>query len=274
MRPGAGDDTVYGGGGNDQIGTSEGDDRLFGGAEASIVDSDLVANSVSIQAESVSRIDATVVAVAASVSVSASGDSTAVAIGASVSDNMIGWQDTAVAADHQSDDSTALAEGDVVEVTEGAHRGRFYEYIGAGQASAVDLSVEDYGDTQKWKQVGLSREGALTSAHLDDSSITTGLDADAALVDLLRPLVHFPDFGNGRELGTMAKNVRENNFSIADLRGGTFTISNLGAIGGTYSTPIINTPETAILLIGRSRKMPIVVDDQIAVRLMMPQDPK
>ena len=73
-----------------------------------------------------------------------------------------------------------------------------------------------------------------------------------------------------RQLSEMAVNVRENNFSIEDLRGGTFTISNLGAIGGTYSTPIINVPETAILLIGRSRKMPIVVDDQIKVRLMMP----
>ncbi|MCP4080935.1 MAG: pyruvate dehydrogenase, partial [Planctomycetaceae bacterium] len=53
-------------------------------------------------------------------------------------------------------------------------------------------------------------------------------------------------------------------------QGSTFTISNLGAIGGTYSTPIINVPETAILLIGRSRKMPIVMDDKIVARLMMP----
>ncbi len=72
-------------------------------------------------------------------------------------------------------------------------------------------------------------------------------------------------------LSVMAENVRKNNFGIDDLRGGTFTISNLGAIGGTYSTPIINVPETAILLVGRSRKMPVVVEnDEIAVRLMMP----
>ncbi len=72
-------------------------------------------------------------------------------------------------------------------------------------------------------------------------------------------------------LSVMAENVRGNNFGIDDLRGGTFTISNLGAIGGTYSTPIINVPETAILLVGRSRKMPVVVEnDEVAVRLMMP----
>ncbi len=55
------------------------------------------------------------------------------------------------------------------------------------------------------------------------------------------------------------------------MRGGTFTISNLGAIGGTYSTPIINPPEVAILLVGRSRKLPVVGDDdEIKARLMMP----
>ncbi|MFO0885594.1 MAG: 2-oxo acid dehydrogenase subunit E2 [Pirellulales bacterium] len=70
-------------------------------------------------------------------------------------------------------------------------------------------------------------------------------------------------------LAGLADNVRDNNFSVADLQGSTFTISNLGAIGGTYSTPIINTPEVAILW-WAAGKMPVVVDDQIAVRLMMP----
>src|SRR4030095_13080227 len=53
-------------------------------------------------------------------------------------------------------------------------------------------------------------------------------------------------------------------------QGSTFTISNLGAIGGTYSTPIINTPEVAILLIGRSRELPGGVADEIVLRLMIP----
>lgn len=73
-----------------------------------------------------------------------------------------------------------------------------------------------------------------------------------------------------RALGEIAASARTGKFSVDDLRGSTFTISNLGAIGGTYSTPIINTPEVAILLIGRSRKLPVVVNDQTVVRLMMP----
>ena len=69
------------------------------------------------------------------------------------------------------------------------------------------------------------------------------------------------------ETAEKAKNAQ---YGIEDLRGGTFTISNLGAIGGTYSTPIINWPEVAILLVGRSRKLPVVRDDRIEPRLMMP----
>ena len=67
-----------------------------------------------------------------------------------------------------------------------------------------------------------------------------------------------------------AEKAKNSQYGIEDLRGGTFTISNLGAIGGTYSTPIINWPEVAILLVGRSRKMPVVRDDRIEARLMMP----
>lgn len=73
-----------------------------------------------------------------------------------------------------------------------------------------------------------------------------------------------------RALGTIGDNMRDGKINPAELQGSTFTISNLGAIGGTYSTPIINVPEVAILLIGRSRKMPVVVNDEIKIRLMMP----
>jgi pyruvate dehydrogenase E2 component (dihydrolipoamide acetyltransferase) len=67
-----------------------------------------------------------------------------------------------------------------------------------------------------------------------------------------------------------AEKAKNAQYGVEDLRGGTFTISNLGAIGGTYSTPIINWPEVAILLVGRSRRMPVVRDDRIEPRLMMP----
>jgi pyruvate dehydrogenase E2 component (dihydrolipoamide acetyltransferase) len=73
-----------------------------------------------------------------------------------------------------------------------------------------------------------------------------------------------------RELAEMAESARGGSFKIEDLRGGTFTISNLGAVGGTYSTPIINPPEVAILLAGRSRILPQYMNDALQPRLMLP----
>ncbi|MBX3413766.1 MAG: 2-oxo acid dehydrogenase subunit E2 [Pirellulales bacterium] len=72
------------------------------------------------------------------------------------------------------------------------------------------------------------------------------------------------------ELGIVAEKARTTTFTIDDLRGGTFTISNLGAVGGMYSTPIINHPEVAVLLVGRSKQMPVVIDGDLEVRLIMP----
>lgn len=82
-------------------------------------------------------------------------------------------------------------------------------------------------------------------------------------------LMSIPDIA--KALAEMASRVRNGDFTVGELRGGTFTLSNLGAIGGTYSTPIVNVPEVAILLVGRTRKLPIVMpDDSIKVRQMMP----
>lgn len=72
------------------------------------------------------------------------------------------------------------------------------------------------------------------------------------------------------ELGGISEKAREARFAVDDLRGGTFTITNVGALGGTYSTPIINYPEVAILGMGRAKEMPAVKDGAIVIRTMMP----
>jgi pyruvate dehydrogenase E2 component (dihydrolipoamide acetyltransferase) len=54
------------------------------------------------------------------------------------------------------------------------------------------------------------------------------------------------------------------------MQGGCFSISNLGGIGGTYFTPIVNAPEVAILGIGRARVEPVYRDEQFVPRLMLP----
>jgi len=59
-------------------------------------------------------------------------------------------------------------------------------------------------------------------------------------------------FTQVRRLADLARRARDAEFAIEELGGGTFTVSNLGAVAGTYSTAIINHPEVAILLVGHA----------------------
>ena len=63
--------------------------------------------------------------------------------------------------------------------------------------------------------------------------------------------------------------IKENRLELADLEGGTFTVSNGGVYGSLLSTPILNTPQSGILGMHKIEKRPVVVDDQITVRPMM-----
>lgn len=72
------------------------------------------------------------------------------------------------------------------------------------------------------------------------------------------------------ELKDMADKTREAKFAIEDLRGGTFTITNIGALGGMFFTPIINYPEVAILGLGRAAPQAVVCNGSIEARTMMP----
>ncbi len=63
--------------------------------------------------------------------------------------------------------------------------------------------------------------------------------------------------------------IKANRLELADLEGGTFTISNGGVYGSLLSTPILNMPQSGILGMHRIEKRPVVVDDQIVVRPMM-----
>jgi pyruvate dehydrogenase E2 component (dihydrolipoamide acetyltransferase) len=72
------------------------------------------------------------------------------------------------------------------------------------------------------------------------------------------------------EVVTLAEKARAGKLGLDDMRGGTFTITNLGGIGGTAFTPIVNYPEVAILGLSRSALQPVVKDGQVVPRLMMP----
>ncbi|HEY1171617.1 MAG TPA: 2-oxo acid dehydrogenase subunit E2 [Verrucomicrobiae bacterium] len=73
-----------------------------------------------------------------------------------------------------------------------------------------------------------------------------------------------------KELEEIAKKARDRKLSPDDMKGGTFTISNQGGIGGAHFTPIVNKPEVGIFGMGRGALKPVVVGKEVQVRLMMP----
>jgi len=71
------------------------------------------------------------------------------------------------------------------------------------------------------------------------------------------------------EIAEVTEKTRNGKASLDELRGGTFTVTNAGSIGGVFTTPVVNHPEVAILGVNAIRKRPMVVGDQIAIRDMM-----
>ncbi|MBN8531681.1 MAG: 2-oxoglutarate dehydrogenase complex dihydrolipoyllysine-residue succinyltransferase, partial [Alphaproteobacteria bacterium] len=72
-----------------------------------------------------------------------------------------------------------------------------------------------------------------------------------------------------KEIGALAKKARDGKLSMAELTGGTFTVTNGGVYGSLMSTPIINPPQSGILGMHKVEERPIVKDKQVVVRPMM-----
>jgi pyruvate dehydrogenase E2 component (dihydrolipoamide acetyltransferase) len=101
--------------------------------------------------------------------------------------------------------------------------------------------------------------------------IGMAVDTEAGLIV---PVIRDADKKNlielSRELEDLAGKARARKVTVDQLRGGTFTISNQGGIGGGQFTPIVNKPEVAILGLGRGAMKAVVRDNKIEPRLMLP----
>ena len=100
-----------------------------------------------------------------------------------------------------------------------------------------------------------------------------GLAVDTEL-GLLVPVIRDVDkkslFQLSKDIQEVAGKARERKVTLDDMKGGTFTISNQGGIGGAHFTPIVNKPEVAILGLGKGAFKAVVKDKKIEARLMMP----
>jgi len=104
-------------------------------------------------------------------------------------------------------------------------------------------------------------------------NIGVAVDTDRGL---LVPVIRNADQKNivqlAVELAQLSEKARTRKIALEEMQGGCFSISNLGGIGGTYFTPIVNAPEVAILGISRARVEPVYQKDtgQFAPRMMLP----
>ena len=97
------------------------------------------------------------------------------------------------------------------------------------------------------------------------------VDTDQGLmVPVIRDVDKKSLFDLAKELESLAAKARDRKISADEMKGGTFTISNQGAIGGGHFTPIVNLPEVAILGLGRGAMKPVVRDGKIEARLLTP----
>ncbi len=102
-------------------------------------------------------------------------------------------------------------------------------------------------------------------------NISVAVDTDRGL---LVPVIKDVDKKNiielSVELGELAEKARSRKLSMEEMQGGNFSISNLGGIGGTGFTPVIHSPDVAILGVSRAQTEPRYRDDQFEPRLMLP----
>jgi pyruvate dehydrogenase E2 component (dihydrolipoamide acetyltransferase) len=91
---------------------------------------------------------------------------------------------------------------------------------------------------------------------------------------LLVPVVRYVDQKNiiqlSREITELAQKARDKKLSLEEMQGGNFSISNLGGIGGTAFTPVVNSPEVAILGVSRGEMQQVYSEGEFKARLMLP----
>lgn len=93
---------------------------------------------------------------------------------------------------------------------------------------------------------------------------------DGLTVPVIRNVDKLSIFELSQEIDRVAEKARNRQLSLDDLKGGTFTITNYGAIGGTFGVPVINYPQVGILGIGRILETPVVKDGQITIGNVLP----
>lgn len=97
-------------------------------------------------------------------------------------------------------------------------------------------------------------------------NIAIAVDTPAGLVvPVIKDADRLSIFEIAQHIDEISEKARKRELTLEDMKGGTFSITNFGSIGGIFATPVINYPQAAILGVGRIMKTPVVKNDELAV---------
>jgi 2-oxoglutarate dehydrogenase E2 component (dihydrolipoamide succinyltransferase) len=152
-----------------------------------------------------------------------------------------------------------------------ASKKAFEEHYGFGLTFLPFIARAAAEALRAFPIVNASIDGKNLIYHGDiNIGVAVALDGgNGLIVPVIRNADEKNVVGLQRSIVDLAARARSKSLKMDDVSGGTFSLTNFGSFGSIFATPIINQPQLAILGLGAIEKMPVVIDDGIAIRSMM-----
>ncbi len=149
------------------------------------------------------------------------------------------------------------------------HKQAFKDRHGVGLGIASFFVKASVGALRAFPRINAEIQGdEMVLKHYYDIGVAVGA-SEGLVVPVLRDADRLDFAGIEGQIRSFAKKAEDGTLSLADLKGGTFTITNGGVFGSLLSTPILNPPQVAILGLHKIQERPVAVDGQVVVRPMM-----
>jgi 2-oxoglutarate dehydrogenase E2 component (dihydrolipoamide succinyltransferase) len=149
------------------------------------------------------------------------------------------------------------------------HKQAFKERHGVGLGIASFFVKASIGALRSFPRLNAEIQGdEIVLKHYFDIGVAVGA-SEGLVVPVLRDADRMGFAVIENQIRDFAKRAEDGTLSLADLKGGTFTITNGGVFGSLLSTPILNPPQVGILGLHKIQDRPIAVNGQVVVRPMM-----
>ena len=149
------------------------------------------------------------------------------------------------------------------------HKQTFKERHGVGLGIASFFVKASIGALRAYPRLNAEIQGdEMILKHYYDIGVAVGA-SEGLVVPVIRDAERLSFAEIEKQIRDFAKRAEDGTLSLADLKGGTFTITNGGVFGSLLSTPIINPPQVGILGLHKIQDRPVAVNGQVAVRPMM-----